>query len=1041
MLHLEVPIKAGTSYGTIEYLNPLQKSRSDYYQSTLHSMYSSAAETSKVTVPIKVTIQDSGYIAGVTSEEINENFTIKEYSKIIAKLLSGTSQQRSAKACQKLLKNYVNNPPTAFFDDDANDNDPDSRYFNLNLPKKTFLYCNLKAPLYALGYADDQIVHISNLSDHPGVPKGLIDTAASLGAFSDVNSIYIVDDNSNPTFNPTPVDAGHIKWLDSDKFQDVYFPSKRTARYVAGGIPHQRFRFRRNALPVVLSEVEQKMKFGKGDDKATLLQKLSMIDKFTDFAALAKVEKSNINKPFDISNLDPRQGESAADAKVRYWRGAIVTALDNVTTSAPEPEIVVPDAYFGVDANQLLIPLTTLAEKDSQYYVRIAAESCIISFIATLMGGINRALSSATGAMKENLTQQKRRYNEQSADRFAQKNRLIALYTQERNLRIQQFDSLADNDVIDGEDEITLSFEGLTGTCNETSKSMFEIELGNIIDTNRPLTEEDILTLKDRIHAVALSSSDKIITANDAKVKVETEHAIISKLWEDQVDFYNQFVIASPQKNPAITIDDVNTAVEKVETAELTANNTMDLMMTGLLRLRRSQDQLRCNTFHYSDFVQEAYNNPEKLDESEAVKQVLSAQFNELNGYNADIVKALNAMEESIIGMEEEIKTGKQKISGISEIVTRLNSVYNSMNAGRPIVYPAVMSKNIDELTKIQPSQAPSAEAEDDARPAVSSISSQQSVTSQDSAPVVSIPVETSNPPSLSPPAVAVRNGDGGGSSAPPPPPPPVGSGGGSDPPTEQDEEPPISQDDKGGDEEVVETEVEDDEEDDREEPTFDQRKKYSIGFVHFANDPYIIDSVIEISKNTSATDVKEKLVDLIRDPLLTSNLLNMAFQPRFFSSGDNPKRYGLRMIKEIPLNTSYMQIDLKTRRYANLLRLIGIADNNFKVTVFADSAYQKYSDNFEIVNPFANDFNKHYPLLLGPVNAGPFNAFSTVVGECTSMALVEREGRVRNPIDILMRSAERERYTINFYSATNLEPTVFERDYVLYFHFNIEDV
>ena len=78
---------------------------------------------------------------------------------------------------------------------------------------------------------------------------------------------------------------------------------------------------------------------------------------------------------------------------------------------------------------------------------------------------------------------------------------------------------------------------------------------------------------------------------------------------------------------------------------------------------------------------------------------------------------------------------------------------------------------------------------------------------------------------------------------------------------------------------------------------------------------------------------------------------------------------------------------------------------------------------------------------MLGPVNAGPFNAYSSVIGECTTMALLEREGRCRNPVDILMRSAERERYTINFYSAQNLEPTVFERDYVLYFHFNIEDV
>ena len=81
MLHLKVPVRSGTSYGEIEYENPLQRPRQEYYSAKLHSVYSSAAETSSVNVPLTFTIQDSGYVAGIESDEINFDLPIKDYSQ------------------------------------------------------------------------------------------------------------------------------------------------------------------------------------------------------------------------------------------------------------------------------------------------------------------------------------------------------------------------------------------------------------------------------------------------------------------------------------------------------------------------------------------------------------------------------------------------------------------------------------------------------------------------------------------------------------------------------------------------------------------------------------------------------------------------------------------------------------------------------------------------------------------------------------------------------------------------------------------------
>ena len=145
MLHLRSVWVKGSKSLDIEYTTPLEKCKNNYYQITLHSLYSGPVEHEPVSVPVECEIQDSAYIASVDTDEINFKTKIKTYSQFIAQLLNGQGQGKHRRASQKLgeiLTNNHSNIPSVIFNERASDTVLTSRYFNLKLPSQTYIFSN-----------------------------------------------------------------------------------------------------------------------------------------------------------------------------------------------------------------------------------------------------------------------------------------------------------------------------------------------------------------------------------------------------------------------------------------------------------------------------------------------------------------------------------------------------------------------------------------------------------------------------------------------------------------------------------------------------------------------------------------------------------------------------------------------------------------------------------------------------------------------------------------------------------------------------------
>ena len=138
--------------------------------------------------------------------------------------------------------------------------------------------------------------------------------------------------------------------------------------------------------------------------------------------------------------------------------------------------------------------------------------------------------------------------------------------------------------------------------------------------------------------------------------------------------------------------------------------------------------------------------------------------------------------------------------------------------------------------------------------------------------------------------------------------------------------------------------------------------------------------------------------------------------------------------------NKSYLQIDLSNERFTGLLRLNSMTNNLHKITIYANRDFQETSDNFVVDNPFIDDFYKILPLILAPRNAGLLNSFASGIGEISSLGVIDRIGRVKSAIPMIMRPSAKERFSIDFLTTelTNKYPT---HDYILYFHFIIEPI
>ena len=434
MLHLKVPIRSGTCFGEIEYENPLQKTKEEYYTCRLHSVYASAAETKTVETPLTITIQDSSYIASINSDEIDFNSSIKDYSQKIANLLSGSvsSVSRGSRRFIKTLKNYSPNPPSASYTE-ATDNDLNARFFNLLLPKRTFLYCNNLAPLYALGYADDQIEHIANLLEYSDIPKEIIEQSQVFGPHTDLNSIYVVVDNTTESLLPVAANEGRLKWLSDDKFESVYFPHKRQERYIeSADIPRERIHLRNKrqaVLEVKLLQKELDNEIHDDDTKQSKLSKLDILKRWDTQATQVIVSKPGPGKPFNQSDLLPQDGETGEKAKLRYWRQKIVNSVVSLSQNSGVPEIIVPPHFYGIYADEFLVPVKTLGDMDPKSYVKIGANAALISFYNGYLAMIDKQLKnnpSLSDTFTQSLKTTVDKYTAEHTNRFRIQGETIA---------------------------------------------------------------------------------------------------------------------------------------------------------------------------------------------------------------------------------------------------------------------------------------------------------------------------------------------------------------------------------------------------------------------------------------------------------------------------------------------------------------------------------------------------------------------------------------------------------------------------------------
>ena len=1030
MLHLKVPIRSGTCYGEIEYENPLQKTKEEYYTARLHSLYASAAETRPVNVPITITIQDSSYIANIDSEEINFDQPIKEYSQKIANLLSGSIQNRASRKFIKTLKNFSPNIPSASYTE-ASDNDVNSRFFSLALPKRTFLYSNSIAPLYALGYAQDQIQHIPDLFEYTDIPRQIIENSQIFGPHTNLKSIYIVVDNTTNSYLPVTANEGRLKWLEDDKFESVYFPQKRQERYInTSDIPRERINIRRKRqapLSVNLSQIEVNAEIKDTDTKQVKLANLKILKKWDTAATQVAVVKPGQGKNFNPSDLTPQGGETAQEAKLKYWRKKIVESIVNLNPNYGVPEVIVPVLYYGVDANEILAPLKTLGDLDPKSYVRIGANACLLSFYTKYLGRLDQQLKknpSLSNTLKQSIKASIDKYTEEHTNRFKIQGNAITTAIATKNQLETKIKNEVDNGAGRESAESAISAGEGVSSYNAINGSQAVTKLPKTAAMDEEEEEDDddaedereegiqVVTAKlvddtmDKLQELDQKTTQQKDTVDNFRRQTNTQLSTTKIALESVITLFNDFLTSAQSESPP-TVKQVLAIAERGDELEQEASAAKD----EISRIKTSIQQIIAEhslskAIAYLDFLKSVKDNP---NINNSIKDQVDGDLPTANGYKKNIKIAIDSVSASlrkVITRELQAESNHRRIYDIS---IDLNSYYNKLLRGEVIQYPAPIPDPEFEPT---PAKKPKTEANPVTTTTTTSITTK---------PTDSLPTSGTMTPSTN-----LSGGESGSSSSsggnqsnqqgqlpPSTPTPPT-------PPT-----PPSPPNDYY---------------DERTADNFDARKKYSIGFIHFKNEPYVVQSLITVSKDTKPLDICNAFKGELDTSLLENQTLNMTFKPQILEEydDDNPQRYVWKNNRALDYNNSYMKIDLKDRRYANLMRMSALADSFQKVTLFANNVYSKYSDNFEILDPFENDFFDHLPLILSPVNAGPFNSYSSISGEMTTMGIVEAKGRVKNSVELLMRSSERERFSVMFYSGKDLQKKYFSRDYILYFHFNV---
>ena len=369
MLHVQSEIKANNSWCVVEYDNPINNIRKEY-RLRLHSVYSKANDFGNVDIPITYKVQDTRYIK-YFEYSLSNSKTIKKVSQEIKNKLNSQN-------FTKQLKKFANQPLVAEFNNQP-DEDESTRYFDIKLPRNTYLFSNNKYILYALGYSDNQLGVVDDLS-RIGFSRHHIEPSLSAVA-TDISKIYVVQNNNQNSFFPSDTEVGNFKWQTDDKFENVYLISKRNQRNRA---PVQLIRTRRQAGnfdfsdDVVLLPTEKENIIESNDLPIVKKNKLLQNRKWEEIAERILINFDD-NLELDLQDLK---------LQVLYWRDKLVDTIINtnnilinslVNVSKPVT-LTLPSAFLNIDEKlNFYHPFTYLLQDDASY-VQIAASKILLDF-------------------------------------------------------------------------------------------------------------------------------------------------------------------------------------------------------------------------------------------------------------------------------------------------------------------------------------------------------------------------------------------------------------------------------------------------------------------------------------------------------------------------------------------------------------------------------------------------------------------------------------------------------------------------------------
>ena len=972
MLHLQAKVKRGSNFCRISYENPLNNVRKPYLLK-LHSVYSTANETGIVKLPVTYTVQDSPYIAYV-EHEINNEKLIKEYAQDIATKFAETSNSRIVRT----LKSFSPEIPKVEIKQ-ASDTDVTARYFNLLLPKNTYLFSNNKYALYALGFDDVQILEIDNSTETTGLASHLVEPTTSFDS-TDISKIFIVENNKETGYLPSETIPGNIKWIETDKFSSVYFPTKRQRRSQQIIHPNPS-RLRRS----VAESPEDQLELDEDYDIPTKRQKLDT-RKIWDNRALNLNLEAVTN--FDFTPLSgATRGRSEADTK-EFWRNSIITAINQ--SSSNQATLKIPSEYINDIRKDEFIKVFERLQTDEKSYVQIATTAALYKFYDLL----SKSHKETKIRYKNNKVFESK-YDKLQKSAFEKKNLYLGklqtlVYTNNSNisriskkLRLEEkLQNAAEVDTDPGteggddaaplgqslpNDNSPIGNEGGTEDSEEEKSSATGEEEEEKVTLRVTVTDALVDKLVDNLQDINNATTRLKDEMDDYEAKIRNQSNLIKDNLDTSISLYND-LFSGMTSATSLTEAQILIFVDKIEIEQGNAHVEMGKISQMLNEIEHSITE-QTKTHVDADSLKEFINAEEKPF---SVEQKFTNELPQANFYLSSIETSLALINDS----NDRIKSIKNSeidnnIQTINKIALDGNYVYNKKKSGEAIIVPD------------PPSLAP---------------------------PPVQTPPQPQSPPPTAPsPTQQTPQPQAPPPKAPSPTPP-------------QSPQPSLDE----GPETLL---------DERNEPNAKILNKYVIGFIHFANPIFPYTMNVNIDANSNATTISRDLGTQLR--LVLQTMLNLSFCPNAEKIDNKYRLYTNNALRD---NKAEVALDFEDERSGYMLRLTNAGFPNMSIKMTADTIFSIMSDDFSVVNPFLDNFKKHLPLILTPINAGPTNSYSSNIGETSSLGIVDQTGVVKDATTIQMRPSRRENFSIYFYTPFLFEKH-FDHDFLLYFHFLIKPV